>query len=58
LCKLIANGDALNGVISVSIWKIVSGSEWYKDILFYLKSGQFPISMTPKERRTLKMKEN
>jgi hypothetical protein len=58
LCKLIVNGDALNGVVSVSIGKPISGSEWYKDIVFYLKSGQFPVTMTPKERRALKMKSN
>jgi hypothetical protein len=33
-------------------------SEWYKDIIFYLKSGQFPPEMSSKERRTLKMKTN
>jgi hypothetical protein len=58
LCKLIADSDALNGVILVSIGKPISNSEWYKDIVFYLKSGQFPISMTPKERRDLKMKSS
>jgi hypothetical protein len=31
-------------------------SEWYKDIIFYLRPGQFPITMNPKERRRLKMK--
>jgi hypothetical protein len=33
-------------------------SKWNKDIIFYLRSGQFLISMTPKERRALKMKSN
>jgi hypothetical protein len=46
----------LNGVVSISIGKPISGSEWYKDIVFYLKYGQFPVTMTPKERRALKMK--
>ena len=32
--------------------------EWYKDIIFYLRSRQFPVTMNPKERRTLKMKSN
>jgi hypothetical protein len=33
-------------------------TEWYKDIIFYLKYGQFPNGMSSKERRALKMKEN
>jgi hypothetical protein len=49
------DSDALNGVILISIGKPISGSKWYKDIVFYLKSGQFPINMNPKERRDLKM---
>ena len=57
-CKLVADSDALNGVISVSIKKPISGSKWYKDIVFYLKYGQFPISLTPKERKALKMKSS
>jgi hypothetical protein len=36
----------------------ISRPEWYKDIIFYLKYGQFPIVMSPKERRDLKMKTN
>jgi hypothetical protein len=48
----------LNGLVSVSIRKPLSGSEWYKDIVFYLKYRQFPVTMTPKERRALKMKSN
>jgi hypothetical protein len=32
--------------------------EWYKHIIFYLKSGQFSPEMSSKERRTLKMKIN
>jgi hypothetical protein len=36
----------------------LADSEWYRDIIFYLRSGQFPVTMNPKERRTLKMKEN
>jgi hypothetical protein len=31
-------------------------SEWYKYIIFHLRSGQFPVTMNPKEKRTLKMK--
>jgi hypothetical protein len=58
LYKLIADSDALNGVISISIGNPISSSGWYKYVVFYLKFGQFPISMTPKERRALKMKSN
>jgi hypothetical protein len=36
----------------------LANSEWYKDIIFYLKYGQFPPEMSSKERRTLKMKTN
>jgi hypothetical protein len=43
------NDDALDGVISVSIGEPISVSEWYKYIVFYLRSGQFPVTMTPKE---------
>jgi hypothetical protein len=32
--------------------------EWYKDIIFYLRSGQFPLGMSSKERRELNMKNN
>jgi len=52
------NCDALNGVVLVSIGKYISSSKWYKDIVFYLKYRQFPVTMTPKERRALNMKSN
>jgi hypothetical protein len=58
LCKLMTGIDAVNGDISISVGSSSSTSEWYKDIIFYLKSGQFPIGMSSKERRALKMKEN
>jgi hypothetical protein len=58
LCKLIVDSDSLNGVISVSIGNPISSLKWYKDTVFYLKYGQFPINMTPKERRDLKMKSS
>jgi hypothetical protein len=41
---------------SISIGEPLVDSEWYRDIIFYLRSGQFPVTMNPKERRTLKMK--
>jgi hypothetical protein len=58
LCKVIARTDSLNGTISISIESYTSTHEWYKDVIFYLKSGQFPNGMSPKERRALKMKSN
>jgi len=45
-------------MISISVGEPLADSEWYKDNRFYLRSGKFPITMNPKERRTLKMKEN
>jgi hypothetical protein len=32
--------------------------EWYRYIIFYLRSGKFPVIMNPKERRTLNMKSS
>jgi hypothetical protein len=58
LCNLIANSNSLDGVISISVGEPMAFSEWYKDIVFYLRSGQFPITMKPKEKRTMKMKSN
>jgi hypothetical protein len=58
LCKLIANGDSVDGMISILVRETLADLEWYKDIIFYLRSGKFPVTMNPKERRTLKMKEN
>jgi hypothetical protein len=42
--------------MSITIGGSTSTSDWYKDIIFYLKLGQFPNGMSPKEMRTLKMK--
>jgi hypothetical protein len=58
LCKLSANSDSLDGTISISVGEPLADSESYRDIVFYLRSGQFPVTMNPKERRTLKMKSN
>jgi hypothetical protein len=58
LCKLIANGESLDGVISISVEESMDVSEWYRDIIFYLRSGQFPVTISPKERRKFKMKSN
>jgi hypothetical protein len=57
LCKIIANSDSLDGMISISVGEPMADSEWYKDIIFCLRYGQFPVTMNPKER-TLKMKSN
>jgi hypothetical protein len=45
-------------MISISVREPLVDSKWYGDIIFYLRSRQFPVTMNPKERRTLKMKEN
>jgi hypothetical protein len=58
LCKIITNGDSMDGMISISVGEPLVDSEWYGDIVFYLRSGQFPVTMNPKERRTLNIKEN
>jgi hypothetical protein len=58
LCKLFMNGDLVDGMISILVGEPLADSKWYKDIIFYLRSRKFPITMNPKERRTLKMKEN
>jgi hypothetical protein len=38
--------------------RILGNYERYKDIIFYIKYGQFPPEMSLKETRTLKMKTN
>jgi hypothetical protein len=58
LCNLIANSDYVDGMISISVGEPLVDLEWYRDIVFYLRSRQFPVTMNLKEKRTLKMKEN
>jgi hypothetical protein len=58
LCKLIENSDSLDGMISISVGEPMAYSKWYRDIVFYLRSRQFPVTMNPKERKTLKMNSN
>ena len=58
LSKLIMDGDSIDGMISISVGEPLVDSEWYRDIIFYLRSGKFPITMNHKERRKLKMKVN
>jgi hypothetical protein len=68
LCKIIENSDSLDGIISISVGEPLAYLEWYGNIVFYLRSYgnivfylrsmQFFVTMNPKERITLKMKEN
>jgi hypothetical protein len=58
LCKLMIGIDAINTNISISLGSSLSTSEWYKSIIFYLNYGKFHVSMSSKERRSLKMKAN
>jgi hypothetical protein len=58
LCKLMANGDSIDGLISISFEEPLADLEWYRDIIFYLRFRKFPVTMSSKERRKLKMKEN
>jgi hypothetical protein len=51
LCKLMTGIEAVNisspntsgAIIQISS---LSTSEWYKDIIFYLKFGKFPVGMS------------
>ena len=45
-------------MISISVGEPLDDSEWYGDIVFYLRSRQFLVTMKPKEQRRLKMKSN
>jgi hypothetical protein len=49
LWKLIVNGDSLDKMISISVGEPLVYSEWYGDIILYLRSGKFHITMNPKE---------
>jgi hypothetical protein len=49
LFKLIVNGDSVDGMISISVGEPLADLEWYKDIIFYLRSGQFLVTMNSKE---------
>jgi len=51
----ISHPNTIDGVIQSTS---LETSEWYKDILFYLRSSEFPLGMSSKERRDLKMKNN
>lgn len=58
LCKLIVGIDDVN--LSPQAINVAQDyqNDWYKDLVAYLKSGKFPISMSSKEKIYLKMKEN
>jgi hypothetical protein len=63
LCKLMTGNEVVNISPSNGFDVVIQGtslanSEWYKDIIFYLKSGHFSPEMSFKERRILKMKTN
>ena len=58
LCKLIMNGGSVDGMISISIGEPLVYLEWHRVIIFYSRSRKFTVTMNPKERRTLNMKEN
>jgi hypothetical protein len=47
-----------NGFNVVTQGKNLDNSEWYKDIIFYLKSGQCLVEMSSKKTKTLKMMKN
>jgi hypothetical protein len=53
LCKFMTGIEVVNisppNTIDVVIQReSLATSEWYKDIIFYLKSGQFPLGMSSK----------
>jgi hypothetical protein len=52
------NGASVDGMISISGGEPLVDSKWYRDIMFYLRFGQFLVTMSSKKRRTLKMKAN
>jgi hypothetical protein len=45
-------------VISILVGEPLVDSDSYRDIIFYLRSGKFLITMNSKEQITLKMKLN
>jgi hypothetical protein len=49
LCKLMVNGDSIDGMISILVEEPLFDSEWYGDIIFYLRSRKFPVTMSSKE---------
>jgi hypothetical protein len=39
LCRIIENNYSLDGVISISVGELMENLEWYRHIVFYLRSG-------------------
>ena len=63
LCKFMTRIEAVNTSSTDEFNIVIKGKslenfEWYRDIIFYLKSCQFPPEMSSKERKFLKMKTN
>jgi hypothetical protein len=45
LCKLMENGNSVDGMISILFREPLADSKWYVDIIFYLRSEKFPITL-------------
>jgi hypothetical protein len=45
LCNLIINSDYVDGIISILVGEPLVDSEWYKEIVFYLRSEKFLVTM-------------
>jgi hypothetical protein len=39
----------MDGMISISVGEPLVDSEWYGDIVFYLRFEKFPVTMNPRE---------
>jgi hypothetical protein len=48
----------VDGMILILVGEPLVDSEWYRDIVFYLRFEKFLVTMSPKEQRKLKMKEH
>jgi len=38
LCNIMVNGDSVDGIIAISVGEPLADSDWYEDIIFYLRS--------------------
>jgi hypothetical protein len=43
------NGDYVDGVLSILVGELLADSYWYKDIILFLRSGQFLVTINSKE---------
>jgi hypothetical protein len=57
LCKLIENSDSLDGMISISV-EPLADSEWYEDIIFYLRSGAISYHHEPQGAKNIEDEGN